>query len=75
MLSVKAKLWVNKMIIYKVRNKINNKIYIGQIVNTLDVRRSQNERSYDYGKRTAFSNAIHIILKSIIHLLHRMVTT
>ena len=59
MLSVKAKLWVNKMIIYKVRNKINNKIYIGQTVNTLDVRRSQHERSYDYGKRTAFSNAIH----------------
>ena len=47
------------MIIYKVTNIINNKIYIEQTVNTLEARKSQHERSYKYGKRTAFSNAIH----------------
>lgn len=46
------------MIIYKATNLINNKIYIGQTVNTLSIRRSQHERSHEYGRKTAFSNAI-----------------
>lgn len=46
------------MIIYKGTNKINNKVYIGQTVHTLSIRKSQHERSYEYGYKTAFSNAI-----------------
>ena len=32
------------MIIYKVTNKINNKIYIGQTINSLEHRRKQHEK-------------------------------
>ena len=46
------------MIIYKVTNIINNKIYIGQTIHSLNIRKSQHERSHEYGYKTAFSNAI-----------------
>lgn len=46
------------MIIYKVTNTINNKVYIGQTIYPLHIRKSQHERSYVYGYKTAFSNAI-----------------
>lgn len=46
------------MIIYKATNIINNKVYIGQTVNSLSVRKAQHERSHEYGYKTAFSNAI-----------------
>ena len=46
------------MIIYKVINIINNKIYIGQTIHSLNIRKSQHERSHEYGYKTAFSNAI-----------------
>lgn len=36
------------MIIYKATNLINNKIYIGQTVHTLEKRRNQHERSHRY---------------------------
>lgn len=47
------------MIIYKATNIINNKVYIGQTVNSLKHRKSQHERSYKYGKNYLFPNAIH----------------
>ena len=46
------------MIIYKATNIINNKVYIGQTIHPLSVRKSQHERSHEYGYKTAFSNAI-----------------
>ena len=46
------------MIIYKATNIINNKVYIGQTIHPLSVRKGQHERSYEYGYKTAFSNAI-----------------
>lgn len=46
------------MIIYKATNIINNKVYIGQTIHTLSVRKAQHERSHEYGYKTAFSNAI-----------------
>ena len=46
------------MIIYKATNIINNKVYIGQTIHTLNVRKAQHERSHEYGYKTAFSNAI-----------------
>ena len=46
------------MIIYKVTNIINNKIYIGQTIHSLNIRKSQHERSHEYEYKTAFSNAI-----------------
>ena len=46
------------MIIYKAINKINNKVYIGQTVNSLNIRKNQHERSHKYGYKNAFSNAI-----------------
>ena len=46
------------MIIYKATNIINNKVYIGQTIQQLSVRKSQHERSHEYGYKTAFSNAI-----------------
>ena len=46
------------MIIYKATNIINNKVYIGQTIHQLSVRKSQHERSHEYGYKTAFSNAI-----------------
>ncbi|MDI7817960.1 GIY-YIG nuclease family protein [Clostridioides difficile] len=47
------------MIIYKVTNLINNKIYIGQTILDLKTRKRQHENSYKYGYRYAFSNAIN----------------
>ncbi|MGL5415109.1 MAG: GIY-YIG nuclease family protein [Clostridium sp.] len=47
------------MIIYKVTNLINNKIYIGQTIHPLAIRKSQHERSHLYGYKTTFSNAIN----------------
>ena len=59
-LSVKAKAIKEEcMIIYKVTNLINNKIYIGQTVSSLEIRKSQHERSYSYGYRNAFPRAIN----------------
>lgn len=55
---MKAKSWVIRMIIYKATNIINNKVYIGQTIHPLSVRKSQHERSHEYGYKTAFSNAI-----------------
>lgn len=48
------------MIIYKVINKINNKIYIGQTINTLEHRKNQHFREVRSEKRknTYFHNAI-----------------
>ena len=48
------------MIIYKATNKINNKIYVGQTINTLEYRRTQHERSINYKgtRNTAFSKAL-----------------
>ena len=39
------------MIIYKVTNLINGKIYIGQSINTLEYRKSQHEREAKCNKR------------------------
>ena len=44
------------MIIYKSTNIINNKVYIGQTIHPLHVRKSQHERSHEYGYKTAFSH-------------------
>ena len=48
------------MIIYKVTNNINNKIYVGQTINTLEYRRNQHERSINYKntRNNAFSRAL-----------------
>ena len=48
------------MIIYKVTNNINNKIYVGQTINTLEYRRNQHERSINYNntRNNAFSKAL-----------------
>ena len=48
------------MIIYKATNTINNKVYIGQTVNTLEYRANQHLRETRSGKRknTYFHNAI-----------------
>ena len=48
------------MIIYKVTNIINGKVYIGQTINTLEYRRSQHfrETKSDKKKNTYFHNAI-----------------
>lgn len=54
------------MIIYKVTNIINNKVYIGQTIHPLYIRKSQHERSYRYGYKTAFSNAIKSMEKKIL---------
>jgi len=39
------------MIIYKVTNEINNKIYIGQTVNSLDKRKSQHKADSNNKKK------------------------
>ena len=46
------------MIIYKATNIINSKVYIGQTIHSLSIRKGQHERSHEYGYKTAFSNAI-----------------
>ena len=48
------------MIIYKATNTINNKIYIGQTIHTLDRRRNQHERSFKYKntKDNVFARAL-----------------
>lgn len=48
------------MIIYKATNKVNGKVYIGQTVNSLEVRKRQHLNSHKYNsfKCTHFSNAI-----------------
>ena len=51
------------MIIYKATNKINNKIYIGQTIHDLKIRRRQHENAHLYpssvGSRGIFSRAIN----------------
>ena len=47
------------MIIYKATNIINNKVYIGQTIHTLNHRKRQHERSYSYGKNYLFPRAIN----------------
>lgn len=48
------------MIIYKVTNKINNKIYIGQTINSLEHRRKQHEKDCRRNKyyNNRFYNAL-----------------
>ena len=46
------------MIIYKVTNIINNKIYISQTIHSLNIKKSQHERSHEYGYKTAYSDDI-----------------
>ena len=46
------------MIIYKATNKINNKIYVGQTIYTLQYRKSQHERSHKYRNDMAITRAI-----------------
>lgn len=45
------------MIIYKVTNKINNKIYIGQTINSLEHRRKQHEK--DCRRNKYYNNRFH----------------
>ena len=47
------------MIIYKVTNNINGKIYIGQTIKSLAIRRIQHENRYKYQNDMAISRAIH----------------
>ena len=47
------------MIIYKVTNNINGKIYIGQTTKSLDIRRKQHENRYKYQNDMAISRAIY----------------
>lgn len=46
------------MIIYKVENKINHKIYIGQTVKTLEKRRDEHYKSVKRGSSFKFHNAL-----------------
>ena len=46
------------MIIYKVTNKVNGKIYIGQTVRTLEQRKWQHLNAAKHGCKTHFYNAI-----------------
>lgn len=46
------------MIIYKVTNLINGKIYIGQTCNTLEYRKSQHERDCKYHRNSYFHEAM-----------------
>ncbi len=46
------------MIIYKVTNTVNNKVYIGQTCNTLEYRRSQHERDCKYHRNSYFHEAL-----------------
>ena len=46
------------MIIYKVTNKQNNKVYIGQTKNTLEYRKSQHERDCKYHRNSYFHEAL-----------------
>lgn len=46
------------LIIYKVTNIINGKVYIGQTCNTLDYRRSQHERDCKYHRNSYFHEAL-----------------
>lgn len=47
------------MIIYKVTNIINNKIYIGQTIHELEIRKRQHENAFKYGAKNAFAKAIN----------------
>lgn len=47
------------MLIYKATNIINNKVYIGQTVHSLQYRKGQHERSYSYGRDYLFPRAIN----------------
>lgn len=46
------------MIVYKVKNKINNKVYIGQTINTLDKRKSQHYGKINSNVNNHFINAL-----------------
>ena len=46
------------MIIYKATNIINNKVYIGQTIKELKIRKAQHERSFNYGRDYLFPRAI-----------------
>ena len=46
------------MIIYKATNKINNKVYVGQSIKTLEHRKKQHERSCNYRDDMAICRAI-----------------
>jgi hypothetical protein len=52
-------LYITNMIIYKITNIINNKVYIGQTIKTLHKRKSQHlQRAKDFKYKTPLCNAI-----------------
>lgn len=55
------------MIIYKVENKINGKIYIGQTINSLSVRRRGHYKNMKAGSNTIFHRALRKYDKGDFH--------
>ena len=55
------------MLIYKVTDKTNNKVYIGQTINSLEKRRRDHENAWSSKRCTLFDKMIHEIGKDNFH--------